>query len=37
MPKDLAKRFSSQEIDNIVAYLSRQSLRPAEEKKGKVN
>jgi cytochrome c oxidase cbb3-type subunit 3 len=36
MPKDFAKRLSSEDIDNIVAYLSRQSLRPAEERKGQV-
>jgi len=36
MPKDFAKRLSSEDIDNLVAYLSRQSLRPAEEKKGQV-
>src|SRR5712691_2492459 len=36
MPKDFSKRLSSEDIDNLVAYLSRQSLRPAEEKKGQV-
>ena len=30
MPKDYAKRLSKQEIDNLVAFLSRQSLRPAD-------
>ncbi len=32
MPKDLAQRFDRAAIDNLVAYLSRQSLRPAEPK-----
>ena len=36
MPKDLAKRLGGREIDNIVAYLSRQSVRPIEEPKGQV-
>ena len=36
MPKDLSKRLGSQEIDNIVAYLSKQSLRPVEISKGQV-
>jgi putative heme-binding domain-containing protein len=27
MPKDFARRLTSQEIDNLVAYLSRQSMR----------
>jgi len=36
MPKDLAKKLSAQEIDNVVAYLSRQSVRPADERKGEV-
>ena len=35
MPKDYAKRLDSTEIENIVAYLSRQSLRPAEPPKAK--
>jgi cytochrome c oxidase cbb3-type subunit III len=35
MPRDLARRFDAPAIDNLVAYLSRQSLRPAEPK-GKV-
>ena len=33
MPKDFAKRLSVTEIDNLVAYLSNQSVRPAEEAK----
>jgi putative heme-binding domain-containing protein len=36
MPKDFAKRLDGTEIENIVAYLSRQSLRPAEPPKGQV-
>jgi putative heme-binding domain-containing protein len=36
MPKDFSKRFSSGEIDNLVAYLSRQSVRPPELPKEKV-
>ena len=36
MPKDFAKRLGGPDIDNIVAYLSRQSTRPIEEPKGKV-
>jgi hypothetical protein len=35
MPKDFNKRFSSGEIDNLVAYLSRQSVRPPEQPKEK--
>jgi hypothetical protein len=35
MPKDYSKRFSSQEIENLVAYLSRQSVRPVEQAKAK--
>jgi cytochrome c oxidase cbb3-type subunit 3 len=30
MPKDFGKRLSHQEIDNLVAYLSRQSMRPPD-------
>src|ERR1051325_545960 len=30
MPKDYASRLSSTELDNILAYLSRQSARPVE-------
>jgi putative heme-binding domain-containing protein len=30
MPKDFAKRLSAAELDNILAYLSRQSARPIE-------
>jgi cytochrome c oxidase cbb3-type subunit 3 len=33
MPKDYAKRLSSQELDDLLAYLSRQSARPIEAKK----
>src|SRR5205807_1209240 len=33
MPKDYAKRLSSTELDNILAYLSRQSARPVEMSK----
>jgi putative heme-binding domain-containing protein len=33
MPKDYAKRLSAQELDNILAYLSRQTARPIEAKK----
>src|SRR6266851_1365104 len=36
MPKDFSKRLGGPDIDNIVAYLSRQSTRPIEEPKGKV-
>jgi putative heme-binding domain-containing protein len=36
MPKDFSKRLSGGEIDNLVAYLSRQSVRPVEEPKAKV-
>jgi putative heme-binding domain-containing protein len=32
MPKDYGKKFGGGDIDNIVAFLSRQSLRPAEPK-----
>ncbi|MBI1792354.1 MAG: c-type cytochrome [Acidobacteria bacterium] len=35
MPKDFAQRLGKPEIDNLVAYLSRQSLRPPEPKKKK--
>ncbi len=31
MPKDYSKRFSATELDDLVAYLSRQSLRPFEK------
>ena len=30
MPKDFAQRLSKQEIDDLVSFLSRQSLRPVE-------
>jgi putative heme-binding domain-containing protein len=33
MPKDYGKRLSLQELDDVLAYLSRQSMRPAEPKK----
>ena len=33
MPNDYGKRFSTAEIDDLVAYLSRQSLRPFEKDK----
>ncbi|MEO7652548.1 MAG: hypothetical protein ABIZ80_18960, partial [Bryobacteraceae bacterium] len=36
MPKDYAKRLSTQEIDHLIAYLSRQSVRtvqPGDSKK----
>jgi putative heme-binding domain-containing protein len=36
MPKDFAKRLGSADIDNVVAYLSRQSLRQVEAPKEKV-
>ena len=32
MPKDFEKRLSPQEIDDLLAYLSRQSIRPPEPK-----
>jgi putative heme-binding domain-containing protein len=32
MPKDFGKRLSSQEVDNVLAYLGRQSTRPVEPK-----
>ena len=32
MPKDFGKRLDSQEVDNILAYLSRQSVRPVDPK-----
>jgi putative heme-binding domain-containing protein len=30
MPKDYAKRLNKAEVDNLLAYLSRQSARPIE-------
>jgi cytochrome c oxidase cbb3-type subunit III len=33
MPKDYGKRLNPQELDDILAYLSRQSARPIEAKK----
>jgi putative heme-binding domain-containing protein len=30
MPKDYAKRLSRQQIDDLIAYLSRLTVRPAE-------
>jgi cytochrome c oxidase cbb3-type subunit 3 len=33
MPKDFSKRLTAQEIEDIVAYLSRQSTRPVEAAK----
>jgi len=33
MPKDYKSKLSSQELDDLLAYLSRQSMRPREEKK----
>ena len=33
MPKDYATRLSQAELDNLLAYLSRQSARPIEKKK----
>ena len=33
MPKDYAKRLGKQDIDNLVAFLSRQSMRPPEDMK----
>mgnify|MGYP003542968254 CR=1 FL=1 len=33
MPKDYKSTLSSQELDDLLAYLSRQSMRPREEKK----
>jgi putative heme-binding domain-containing protein len=35
MPGDFGKRLSSGEIENLVAYLSRQSVRPVEKPKEK--
>ena len=35
MPKDYAKRLSPKELDDLVAYLSRQSVRPYEKEKDK--
>jgi putative heme-binding domain-containing protein len=35
MPKDYAKRLSSRELENVIAYLSRQSARPIEPKSEK--
>jgi cytochrome c oxidase cbb3-type subunit III len=36
MPRDFGKRLSNAEVDNVVAYLSRQSVRPIEQPKGQV-
>ncbi len=33
MPKDFGKRLSAKEIDDLLAYLSRQSIRPVEKAK----
>jgi cytochrome c oxidase cbb3-type subunit III len=33
MPKDYGKRLTGQELDDLLAYLSRQSVRPIEAKK----
>ena len=33
MPKDYAKRLANEELDNLVAYLSRQTVRPVEPAK----
>ena len=33
MPKDYKSQLSAKEIDDLLAYLSRQGLRPPEEKK----
>jgi putative heme-binding domain-containing protein len=33
MPKDYGKRLGKQEVDNLVAFLSRQSMRPPEDMK----
>jgi putative heme-binding domain-containing protein len=33
MPKDYKSKLSSQELDDLLAYLSRRSVRPREEKK----
>jgi cytochrome c oxidase cbb3-type subunit III len=33
MPKDYGKRLTAQELDDLLAYLSRQSARPIEAKK----
>jgi len=35
MPKDYSKRLSGGEIENIVAYLRKQSVRPVEAAKAK--
>ena len=32
MPKDFGKRLSAKEIDDLLAYLSQQSIRPVEKK-----
>lgn len=36
MPKDFGKRFGAEDINNLLAYLSRQSVRPIEDVKGPV-
>jgi hypothetical protein len=33
MPKDYRSKLSNQELEDLLAYLSRQSLRAREEKK----
>ncbi len=33
MPKDFGKRLAKQDIDNLVAFLSRQSMRPPDDMK----
>ena len=33
MPKDFGQRLSAREIEDLVAYLGRQSLRPVERAK----
>jgi putative heme-binding domain-containing protein len=34
MPKDFAKRLSKGDVDNLISYLARQSLRPPDAPKG---
>jgi hypothetical protein len=33
MPRDFASRLSKQELEDLLAYLSRQSIRPYEPRK----
>jgi len=34
MPADYSERLSEAEIDNLIAFLSRQSVRPVKPSKG---